>query len=122
MTAETLPAHYRYAVSQIGVKEIVGPQNNPKVVWYFHRIGMSSVNDDETAWCAAFVGACLEESGLRSTRSAWAKDYLHWGVHLDEPVPGCVVVYDRGKGYGHVNFFVRRSGNRILGLGGNQGN
>lgn len=117
-----LPPHYRYAMSQIGVKEIAGRQHNPAIVGYAHSIGLTKINDDETAWCATFVGACLERCGIRSTRTAWARDYLNWGVKLDVPYTGCIVVFDRGGGYGHVGFFVRREGNRVLVLGGNQKN
>ena len=83
------------------------------------------MRDDETPWCAAFVGAVLEECGIKSTRSAAARSYLKWGDAIARPVPGAVVVFWRGNpdGWsGHVGFVcgVTASGD-ILVLGGNQG-
>jgi uncharacterized protein (TIGR02594 family) len=89
--------------------------------------------DDETAWCSAYVGACLERAGIRSTRSAAARSYMKWGVAIEQPVLGCVVVFWRGSknGWsGHVGFVVGKQWLRnaqgvwewhLVVLGGNQG-
>jgi uncharacterized protein (TIGR02594 family) len=108
----------------IGVKEIHGPKHNPLIVRMWERI-KAVFRDDETPWCAAFVGSILELCGIQSTRSAAARSYQNWGVKIDRPIPGCIVVFWRGspRGYsGHVGFVtgVTRSGNLIV-LGGNQG-
>jgi uncharacterized protein (TIGR02594 family) len=59
---------------------------------------------------------------MRSTKDAWAKSYLNYGVRLDKPKYGCIVVFTRGASSGHVGFYV---GEGPLGmmkiLGGNQG-
>lgn len=101
--------------------------HNPKVVQYFADVGQEWVRNDETAWCAAFVGAMLERCQINSTRRLNARSYLEWGdpVSLDEARPGDIVVFSRGnpKGWqGHVGFFVRSTGSSILCLGGNQNN
>lgn len=122
MVETNMPSWFAIAHGELGVHEISGPQHNPRVVGYFDAIGHHEVNDDETPWCAAFVGACLERAGIPSTKSAWARDYLKWGVSTTAPQPGTIVVLDRGNGYGHVGFFVRRDREHVWLLGGNQNN
>ena len=105
----------------LGVREIGGIQNNQTIVDYWKAIHLGGVKDDETAWCAAFVGSMLEGRGITSTRSGLARSYLAWGVPLAAPVVGCVVVFSRDGG-GHVGFVVGRdAAGHLLVLGGNQG-
>lgn len=117
---------YAAARKEIGTKEIPGPKHNPEVVGWFGQVGHSWVTDDETAWCAAFVGAMLQLGGLPSTRKLNARSYLDWGkpVVLEDAQEGDVVVFSRGSSswQGHVGFFVEHSGARIMVLGGNQKN
>jgi uncharacterized protein (TIGR02594 family) len=116
----TKPKWLEKAESYIGLKEISGPKNNDKVVNFWKLIHLNSISNDEIPWCAAFVGAILELSDIKSTRSGLAKSYLNWGVKLDKPIQGCVVVFTR-KGGGHVGFVegVDKFGNLYV-LGGNQ--
>jgi uncharacterized protein (TIGR02594 family) len=98
--------------------------NNPKVLAYFADTGNAWVKDDETAWCAAFVGSMLHRAGQKGTGKLNARSYLDWGVPVDlqDALPGDVVVFKRGNStwQGHVAFFVRRSGAFVTVLGGNQ--
>lgn len=55
------------AWTQQGVHETAGEGATPEIVAMFREVGATSVTSDETPWCAAFVGACLERSGIRST-------------------------------------------------------
>lgn len=106
-----------------GLKEIKGKQHAPEILEFWDSIGMGGINDDETAWCAAFVGHCLEAEGITSTKSAAARSYEKWGVKLDKPVVGCVATKKRGNSswQGHVFFVVGLDARgNILGLGGNQ--
>lgn len=116
---------YAMASADIGLREVKGPRHSTEIVQMFADVGHSWVKDDETAWCAAFVGAMLERAGLPSTRKLNARSYTTWGeaVALDDAKPGDVVVFSRGdpNGWqGHVGFFVRRAGTHIEVLGGNQ--
>lgn len=89
----------------------------------FRLVENSWVLHDSEAWCAAFVGACLELAGYRSTRSLSARSYAKWGEALSQPEPGCVAVLWRlpkGSNNGHVGFFLREEGDQIVLLGGNQ--
>lgn len=111
------------ARASIGLKEIAGPKHEGKILSFWKKIFKPEVVDDETPWCAAFVGACLEAAGLKSTRSGWARQYLNWGVRLTQPTYGCIVVFSREGGGGHVGFAVGRDNlHRLMVLGGNQGN
>jgi len=118
--------HYDLARAEIGTFEWKDG-HNPKVIEYFAEVGHSWVTDDETAWCAAFVGAMLERSGIASTRKLNARSYLDWGVlvKLEAAEPGDVVIFSRGdpKGWqGHVAFFVKENATTLTVLGGNQSN
>lgn len=109
------------AKKYIGQKEIKGTKHNPFVLrlWSIIR---APFTDDETPWCAGFVGGMLEAVGIKSTRSAWARSYRNWGVDLLAPVPGCIVVFERGPTSGHVAFALGRDRfGSLLCLGGNQG-
>ena len=104
-----------------------GPGSNPRIVEY-HQATSLQAQDDRTPWCAAFVSWVLEQAGIRSMRSARAKDYLNWGSALDHPRIGAIAVFHRGSGppssigIGHVGFVVEDRGDSIGLLGGNQGN
>ena len=116
---------FEIARSYIGTKEGAGAADNPKIVAMYASIGQSQVEHDSVAWCAAFVGHCLETAGLRSTRKLTARSYLDWGVgiELTEARAGDIVVFSRGASawQGHVGFFVAQTGQMIEVLGGNQG-
>ena len=103
-----------------GLKEIKGAQHEPEILQMWRDIKRGGIKNDETPWCAAFVGSVLERSAIRSTRFESARSYLDWGVKLDKPVYGCIVVFSRNGG-GHVGFVVGIDANgNLLVLGGNQ--
>lgn len=112
----------KLAYKEIGVHEV---RNEDKVHGYWRSAklsGLARYSASKIAWCAGFVGAMLENAGIRSARTDGAKNYLNWGRPLDEPCDGCVVVFTR-KGGAHVGFVVGHDekGNLLV-LGGNQGN
>ena len=119
---------YDVAAGYFGLKEYPGAKHNPEIIRMAHASGGKWVNDDETPWCAAFVGACLGEAGLNGTSSLRARSYEKWGVEVKpkDVQRGDVVVKSRGhpsSGMGHVFFFHAwgTDGKTVLGLGGNQG-
>jgi uncharacterized protein (TIGR02594 family) len=118
---------YVIASEELGTREIRGAQDNPRIVEYAAKVGHSWVEDDETPWCASFVGWALEESGLPSTRKLNARSYLEWGeaVDLKDAKAGDIVVFWRGSPsswQGHVGFYVDHSAADVTVLGGNQSN
>lgn len=122
MNTATLPPWLVEAYRHIGTREIPGVKHEPKILQWWKAIKRGGIKDDETPWCAAFVGACLEAAGITSTRFESARSYENWGTPLAEPVQGCIVTFTR-MGGGHVGFVVGQDGSgNLLVLGGNQGN
>lgn len=122
-----LPPWYIRAMAEIGVREIVGGKHNPRVVGYWKSGKVQlEVNDDETPWCAAFVCAMLEESGIRSPRTPRARGFHGgtWVQPCDHRIGSIVVLASpsRGSASGHVGFLAGVGEKRIRVLGGNQGN
>lgn len=117
------PVWLRRARQEIGVREIAGSRHSARVLSYW-ELAKLPFRDDETPWCAGFVGAMLEDCGIKSTRSGMARSYEKWGQPCGA-IPGAVVTFWRGSkssGSGHVGFLVGKdqSGNLMI-LGGNQG-
>lgn len=111
------------ARTQLGVREWKGKRHNPAIVQWFADSGHPEVKDDETANCAAFVGAHLSRAGLVGSKSLAARSYLRWGAEC-EPKPGAVVVLWRGSPaswQGHVGFWVGEDATHVHVLGSNQG-
>lgn len=124
-TAHPEPAWLVHARQNLGLREIPGPKHHPVILAMWRAIKRGGIKDDETAWCAAFVGWCLESTGHVSSRFESARSYLNWGVPLADPVVGAVCVLGRPghAGAGHA-FFVTgmtATGNPV-GIGGNQRN
>ncbi len=118
------PEWLKLAWADHGQKEIKGSRDNPLVVQYFKDVGHGWVKDDETAWCAAFVGSCLARAGLPHTGSLAARSYLQWGSKTTRPKRGDIVVFKRGNSswQGHVAFYLGSDSKYVYVLGGNQSN
>jgi uncharacterized protein (TIGR02594 family) len=113
------------ALSQVGIKEIVGRKHNPEVLKYFKETGQSWVTTDEMAWCSAFANWICKKSGLPYTGKLNARSWLKVGRKVDMPKLGDIVVFWRESPQswkGHVAFFIRETKNWIYVLGGNQNN
>lgn len=110
--------------SELGQREISGSRDNDRIAAFIREVGHSRHARDETPWCAAFVGACLERAGYSSTRSLMARSYLTWGQPTQRPQLGAIAVLTRGgnPAHGHVGFVVGSDNARIWLLGGNQSN
>lgn len=108
------------AFSEIGQAEVIDGEN-ARIIEY-HSATNLSAKEDEVPWCSSFVCWCLEREGIKSTRSAWAKSYLTFGIKLQLPCEGAICVFQRGPKSGHVGFYVHEDENWIFVLGGNQDN
>lgn len=125
---------HKTLASKTGLKEIVGYRHNPEIVEMFAACGHDWVKDDETPWCAAFIGWGITATSKRlgvnieSTRKLTARSYLNWGraVDLHEITKGDIVVIPRGNSnwQGHVFVFDHwdEGNSSLVGLGGNQRN
>jgi uncharacterized protein (TIGR02594 family) len=116
------PKWLEVAIKEIGVLEVPGPGDNPRVLEY-HQTTTLKATDDSVAWCSSFVNWCMKQAGIEGTKSAAARSWLTWGEKLDSPRNGCVVVLRRGNSptNGHVAFYVGDGTSNIRLLGGNQG-
>lgn len=111
------------AWDELGQREVEGAADNPRIAAFFREVGAGASLGDEVAWCAAFVGACLERAAITSTRSLMARSYLEWGDGIDAGRLGAVAVLSRGSdpAAGHVGFLIGEADERVYLLGGNQG-
>lgn len=76
-------------------------------------------------WCAIWVNAKLEQSGVPGSRSPSSQSFRTHAafVALAGPAPGAIVVYWRGSragGEGHVGFYVDETATHVRTLGGNE--
>ncbi|MET0410422.1 MAG: TIGR02594 family protein [Polyangiaceae bacterium] len=109
------------ALRELGVREVPGAGNNPRILEY-HRVTTLKATTDATPWCAAFTCFVLESVGIKSTRSAAARSYLTWGTSV-QPFYGSIVVFKRdeaGPAAGHVGFCIGPAGGSLAVLSGNQ--
>lgn len=126
----TEPPWLSTARGEIGVRELPGPQHEARVLEYLatcHRDNGGNIGDwgadrDETPWCSAFVNWCMLRAGIEGTRHAAARSWLHWGVGIDRPRPGCVVVLSRPGGFHVALWEGQPDDSRHSLLGGNQDN
>jgi uncharacterized protein (TIGR02594 family) len=81
-----------------GVKEVPkGSNSGPKVDVYLAYAGVSSPNK----WCASFVHWCLGQNNIKGA-GAQGSSYLNWGIEIDKPVYGAIVIFKTG----HVGFYM----------------
>lgn len=108
----------------IGLKEVAGIENEPIIIKWLYKL-KAWWSNDEVPWCGVYCAACITECGLPIVLPKYwmrARDWLNWGIPLDFPAVGAVVVFER-KGGGHVGFVVGQSiDGHLMVLGGNQNN
>lgn len=109
------------AAQDVGVTEAANPN---KIMGYQRAVGYMSGRID--AWCASFVGAALEKSGFKSTRSASARSYDNYGVGINKNgvIPsGAIATVARSGGSGRHVFIIERDlGNgKVATIEGNAG-
>lgn len=105
-----------------------------RIVGYFEHTDLQPRPTSIVAWCGAFAAHCMSASDTDAVEasippsSALAVSWKKWGVGIPSGgtiPPGAVVVLSPAPpvtgGSGHVGFFVRREGNSVVLLGGNQG-
>jgi uncharacterized protein (TIGR02594 family) len=123
-----IPKWGQIALRYDGVHEIPGAKDNPELMKLLdmadgvangHTVG---ANNDDEAWCAKGMSAVYELAGIRSARTARARNYLGWGVKLPAPAFWCTAVLERGPDMGHVTFPIGRTAEgNLVGFGANQG-
>ena len=120
------PPWLKTAFNEIGITEIKGLANKPRIVEYHSQTTLNADND-ETPWCSSFMCWCMSQAGIQHTRSAASLSWLDWGKVLDEPVRGCIVIFERADrqgqiipNRGHVGLWLGQTERVVDVLGGNQ--
>jgi len=113
------PPWLAVARGELGQKEIVGRQNNSRIIEY-HAATSLKAKDDETAWCSSFANWCLKQAGFKGTNNALAASWLKWGV-AGTARPGAIAVVGT-RSTCHVGFLIEETATHYKLLGGNQGN
>jgi uncharacterized protein (TIGR02594 family) len=131
-----LPKQYRFlnligsprifieALKFFGLKETIGPGNNPVIVGWAKELGLTSIyNKDETPWCGLFIAVCMKRAHLQppvGIHMLRALGFADWGKPADAPMFGDVLVFKRPGG-GHVGLYIGEDQTHFHVLGGNQG-
>ncbi len=108
----------------IGVKEAVGPANNPKILEWADKAGIPYKSDD-IPWCGLFVAHCFSTTLAHEplpSNPLGARAWLKLGAQCDA-ILGSVLVFWRIKptGWkGHVGFYAGEDNQAFHVLGGNQ--
>lgn len=112
------------AAKLLGIKEIVGPKHDPKIMTWAKELGLEKVyTSDEIAWCGLFIAHVCRVSGIDVVKDPlWAKNWAKWGTKQVIAMLGDVLVFTRPGGGGHVGIYVGEDDNNYHVLGGNQGN
>ena len=124
-----------YGIAQrfVGLKEVNGLASNPQILAML-RLDGSWPRTDEVPWCSAFVNYVAWLLRLPRSKSLGARSWLAVGRPIasrDAEAAFDVVVLQRGGANqpgpdviaapGHVGFFAGMEADRVLVLGGNQG-
>ncbi len=136
----------KVALTQYGVTEVKGAEDNPRIIHYFNYLGYNGKElHDETAWCSAFIAYCAKYSGLEHSTKLYARSWAEIGKPSGpvNPFPederdvcgnmGDVCIFWRGKSQwdkikgtdihkGHVALYIHETDDDIFVLGGNQSN
>lgn len=121
-TPAPLPHWMHTAIAELGIRRFPAGETNPRIVEYNNHTNLVGY-DDKISWCSSFVNWCMADVGISGTGSALARSWLEWGMSLDTPCYGCVVVLTRddpSSWRGHVGFYLRHDAGSIYLLGGNQ--
>ena len=115
------------AQRNIGITEIPGPADNPRITGWGRALRINYAND-EIPWCGLFVAHCtgsqLPAEPL-PVNPLGARNWARFGVACAVPQPGAVMVFWRkspNSRLGHVAFYVGEDARAFHVLGGNQGN
>ena len=113
------------ALGEYGTMEIPGSTDNPEILKYFHEIGHDWVEHEETAWCSAYVNWVAKVCGYEHSGALDARSWLKKGSVVLDFKLGDVAIFWRespDSWRGHVGFPIRRDGDSVWVLGGNQNN
>lgn len=111
------------AYKLIGTKEVVGKDNNPKILAWADALDLEKqYTNDDIPWCGLFVAyVCFKADKEVVKNPLWARNWLNWGTKQEIAKLGDILVFSRGATSGHVGYYVGEDKTRYFVLGGNQG-
>lgn len=115
------PKMLRAALELHGVREALGPANNPLIIEWAKECGIKNYTADETPWCGLFQAICAKRAGKPlPVNPLWARNWARWG---QESIPelGATLVFSRGANSGHVGQYVGEDVDCYHVYAGNQG-
>src|ERR1035437_524043 len=83
------------AAAELGVHETPGPEATARIMEYDKHTTLKAT-DDSVPWRSSFANFVTDTAGFPGTHHANARSFLTWGVPLDVPVLGSIVVMKRG--------------------------
>ena len=112
------------ALSQYGIKEVPGVENNPEIMKYFKVGNHDWVQGDETSWCSAAMNWVAKEAGFECSGKLDARSWLKIGKRVSFKDADIVVFWRESKDSwkGHVGIPVNKTEDWVWTLGGNQSN
>lgn len=115
-----VPVWLKIAMKEVGTREIVGYENDKRVLEY-HKVS-GGFSNDEVPWCGSFVNWVMKQAGFSQTVEypARAKSWLDFG-NRSAPTIGALAIKSRTGG-GHVGFVLAIDKKDIYLIGGNQSN
>lgn len=121
---EPAPRHLVAALAFYGLREIVGPQDNPTILEWADELGAGAIfRSDEVPWCGLFLAKVMRIAHRDYPPAFYrALSWSTWGLGSRFPELGDVLVFTRDGG-GHVGLYVGEDpGGYLHVLGGNQSN
>jgi uncharacterized protein (TIGR02594 family) len=119
---ETAPRHLLKALELYGTTEIVGKESNPVIMGWAQELGIKHYNNDDIPWCGLYIAILMHRAGRPVVKDPlWARNWANFGVKVDQPMLGDVLVFSRESG-GHVGLYISQSSTHYHVLGGNQNN
>jgi uncharacterized protein (TIGR02594 family) len=111
------------AYKLLGTKELLGKDNNPKILKWAEKLGLKNTYiADEIPWCGLFIAyVCLMAKKEVVVNPLWARNWIKFGTKVDIAMLGDILVFKRGVSSGHVGIYVGEDNKCYHVLGGNQG-
>jgi len=115
------PLMVQHALELIGFTETPQPGNHvdPVIKGWATEAGIDC-GDEREPWCGLFMGLMAHRSDKEfPSEPMWALNWEKFGVPVDQPMLGDVLVLTRNGG-GHVTMYVAEDDDAFHCLGGNQ--
>lgn len=103
-----------------GVTESEGARDNPVILGWARELGLAAYSHDSIPWCGLAAAIVARRAGKPiPAEPLWALNWRGFGVAVDRPALGDIMVKTR-KGGGHVTNYAGETRTHYICLGGNQ--